>query len=71
LKKFKCHDCGVLSVSKFFFDALLIWLNMMLISATRRSVNSTANIQNVVITDELEIAEMAARVGSKSCTVHG
>lgn len=44
---------------------------MMLTSATSRMVKIAANIQNVVITVAVETAEIAARVGKRSCTVQG
>ena len=44
---------------------------MIVISATRRAVNTAANIQKVNCTEADEIAEIAARVGIRPSMIHG
>ena len=49
----------------------MICESMMPISATSNRVNSTANIQKVVMTHPEAMSVMATCVGIRSCTTHG
>ena len=71
LQTFKCHIVIVLFSQVSPYERLVLvflftkW-HIMLTSATRRMVNTAANIQNVVTTDDAGMSEIAAHVGSRS-----
>ena len=53
------------------FDAVLIYLSMMLISAISSAVKIAANIQNVSCTDDDGMPLIATPVGIRSCITQG
>lgn len=57
--------------SRCLSEFLDIWRIIILTSAISRTVNIAAKSQKVVITAEVETADMAALVGRRSCTVQG
>ncbi len=55
----------------FSFERFDICLSIMLISAINNIVNTAANMQNVTITEDEGMSEIAAFVGIKPSITHG